>query len=246
MSGDLDFSGKRVLVVGGSSGIGNGIARAFLARGANVHIWGTRAGASAYSGKHDSDLGGLSYARVDVADEAGFQAFGPDFDSLDVLVLSQGTVIYRRGEFTPEGFAKVVALNLTSVMNCCLKFFGMLRASKGAVIIISSTAAYQATRGNPAYCASKTGLIGLTRALGEAWAPEGVRVNAIAPGFVDTKLTKVTVDHPERLEKTLRPIPLNRLGTPDDMAGAALFLASGLASYIVGQTIVVDGGLTLS
>ncbi len=233
-------------MVGGSSGIGNGIARAFLAAGADVHAWGTRGSAGAYAGERGSDLDGLEYAAVDVANAAALQAFDPGFDALDVLVLSQGTVIYRRGEFTPEGFGKVIALNLVSVMNCCLKFFEMLRARRGAIIIISSTAGLHATRGNPAYSASKTGLIGLTRTLGEAWAPEGIRVNAVAPGFVDTKLTKVTVDHPERLEKTLRAIPLGRLGTPEDMAGAALFLASPLASYIVGQTIVVDGGLTLS
>jgi 3-oxoacyl-[acyl-carrier protein] reductase len=245
MSQDLDFSNKKVLVVGGSSGIGNGIARAFLARGASVHVWGTRASAAAYAHEEGSDLSGLEYSQVDVADPGQIEAFSRQMAALNVLVLSQGTVIYARGEFTPDGFRRVVDLNLNSVMNCCLKFFALLRASQGAVIIVSSTAAFQSTRGNPAYSASKSALTGLTRTLGEAWASDHIRVNAIAPGFVDTKLTKVTVENPQRLARALRAIPLGRLGSPDDMAGAALFLASPLAGYIVGQTIIVDGGLTL-
>ena len=93
--------------------------------------------------------------------------------------------------------------------------------------------------------ASKAGAISLTRTLGQAWAPEGIRVNGLAPGLVDTKLTRVTTQHPQRLAGALASIPAGRLGTPQDMAGAALFLASPLAAYVNGQTLVVDGGLTL-
>jgi len=154
-------------------------------------------------------------------------------------------VIYRRGEFEMAGFRKVIEVNLISLMACAQKFHPMLRAAKGSLIIVSSTAAFHATRGNPAYNASKTGALGLTRTLGQAWADDGIRVNGIAPGLVDTKMTKVTTANPRRLDDALARIPLKRLGTPADMAGAALFLASPLASYIVGQTIVVDGGLVL-
>jgi 3-oxoacyl-[acyl-carrier protein] reductase len=132
-----------------------------------------------------------------------------------------------------------------SLMACGIKFHEMLKASGGALILVSSTAAYHSTKGNPAYNASKTGAVGLTRTLGEAWAEDGIRVNGIAPGLVDTKMTKVTTSNPKRLEGAVQKIPLRRLGTPADMAGAALFLASPLASYIIGQTIVVDGGLIL-
>lgn len=245
MSHPLDFTGRTVLVVGGSSGIGNGIARAFLAQGAEVHVWGTRASAADYSADEGSDLSGLHYARVDVGDSAAIDAHQPAFDKLDVLVLSQGIVIYKRGEFTPEGFRKVVEVNLNSLMNCALKFHPMLKASQGKLITVSSTAAFHSTRGNPAYNASKTGAVGLTRTLGEAWAGEGIRVNGIAPGLVDTKLTKVTTNNPERLKASLASIPAGRLGTPQDMAGVALFLASPLSAYVYGQTIPVDGGLIL-
>jgi len=245
MNDPLDFTDKTVLVVGGSSGIGNGIARAFLERGAEVHVWGTRASAADYVGSEGSDLSGLHYAQVDVSDRGAVQGVTPAFDRLDVLVLCQGTVLYKRGEFEAEGFRKVVEVNLNSLMDCSMKFFELLKASSGSLITVSSTAAFHATRGNPAYNASKAGAVGLTRTLGQAWAGEGMRVNGIAPGLVDTKLTKVTTQNPERLRATLQSIPAGRLGLPADMAGVALFLASPLAAYVYGQTIPVDGGLIL-
>lgn len=242
---ELDFTGKQVLVVGGSSGIGNGIAQAFRAKGARVVVCGTRASADDYSVADGSNLQGLAYAQLDVSDAKAVADFKPEFDRLDVLVLAQGAVIYRRGEFEMAGFRKVLEVNLMSLMACAGKFHGMLSASKGSLIIVSSTAAFHSTKGNPAYNASKSGAVGLTRTLGEAWAEDGIRVNGIAPGLVDTKMTKVTTDNPKRLEGAIERIPLKRLGTPVDMAGAALFLASPLAAYVVGQTLVVDGGLIL-
>ena len=242
---ELDFGGKQVLVVGGSSGIGNGIAQAFRARGALVHVCGTRATASDYSPGEGSHLERLGYSQLDVGSAQAIETFSPPFDKLDVLVLAQGAVIYRRGEFQMEGFRKVLEVNLMSLMACATKFHAMLSASKGSLIIVSSTAAYHSTMGNPAYNASKTGAVGLTRTLAQAWAEDGIRVNGIAPGLVDTKMTRVTTSNPKRLEGAIERIPLKRLGTPADMAGAALFLASPLASYVLGQTIVVDGGLIL-
>ncbi|MDO8289533.1 MAG: SDR family oxidoreductase [Parvibaculum sp.] len=242
---ELDFSGKTVLVVGGSSGIGNGIAQAFKDKGAAVHVWGTRAKASDYSLADGSDLRGLHYDRMDVSDFDAIERYDAPFKSLDVLVLSQGTVIYQRGEFKMDGFQKVMDVNVNSLMACAIKFHPLLAASKGSLITVSSTAAFHSTRGNPAYNASKTGAVGLTRTLAEAWAKDGIRVNGIAPGLVDTKLTKVTTENPERLAGSIQGIPMRRLGTPHDMAGVALFLASPLASYVLGQTIPVDGGLIL-
>jgi 3-oxoacyl-[acyl-carrier protein] reductase len=255
---DTNFTGQRVLVVGGSSGIGNGIAQAFRIRGAEVHVWGTRARAEDYAGVEGSELDGLSYACVDVGDPDAIAAApaparsgqaGPDDAGLDVLVLCQGTVVYRRGEFERAGWDKVMAVNLDSLMHCCRRFKPALAAHgvdrPGRIIIVSSVAGLGANKGNPAYAASKAGAISLTRTLGQAWAPEGVRVNGLAPGLVDTKLTKVTTEHPQRLAGALAAIPAGRLGQPADMAGAALFLASPLAAYVNGQTLVVDGGLTL-
>ena len=245
MAYSLDLAGKTALVVGGSSGIGNGVAQAVRAHGAKVHVWGTRSGPAAYAGDPGSNLDGLHYAMLDVADPAALEAYEPPFSELDILVLSQGTVRYGRAEFAMPGFREVTEVNLISVLACLSKFHPMLAAAKGTGIVVSSTAAFHATKGNPAYAASKAGAVALVRTLAQAWAKEGVRVNGIAPGFVPTKLTKVTTDNEKRAAEAIGRIPLGRFGTPEDMAGAALFLASPLSAYITGQTLVVDGGLLL-
>lgn len=241
----LDFSGKRVLIVGGSSGIGNGMAQAFRARGGDVHVWGTRASAAEYAGEDGSDLTGLHYSSVDVSDPAAIDA-APSFDRLDVLILCQGAVQYRRAEFERAGWNAVMDVNLNSVMDCARKFHAGLSAAQGSLIVVSSTAAFHAAVGNPAYAASKAGAVALVRTLASSWAGDAIRVNGIAPGFVATKMTKVTTDHPKRLAGALAKIPLGRMGETEEMAGAAMFLASPLSSYILGQTLIVDGGLTLS
>lgn len=246
MIDDTDFTGRRVLVVGGSSGIGNGIAHAFRQRGARVHVWGTRARAEDYAGVEGSDLQGLGYHGVDVADAEAVDAAPAPFDEgLDVLVLCQGTVLYQRAEFERAGWDRVMAVNLDSLMHCARRFKPALAAARGALIIVSSVSGFKANIGNPAYAASKAGAISLTRTLGQAWAAEGIRVNGIAPGLVDTKLTTVTTRHPGRLQGALARIPLGRMASPAEMAGAAVFLASPLASYVTGHTLVVDGGLIL-
>jgi len=242
---DLDFDGMTVLVVGGSSGIGNGIAHAFQERGAVTHVWGTRPRPEDYV-EEGSDLARLAYAAVDVSDGEAIGAAAAMIPTLDVLVLAQGTVIYGGGENRMDGFRRVIEVNQTSVMACAMAFYDKLARTRASVIVISSTSAFQPARGNPAYSASKAGVVGLTRALASAWARDGIRVNSVAPGLVDTKLTAVTTKNPKRLAATLARIPLRRLGTPKDMAGAVLFLASPLAAYVIGVTIPVDGGLLLA
>lgn len=246
MNNPLDFSGKSVLVIGGSSGIGNGIAQGFRAHGAQVIVTGTRPDEGDYLEAEDSDLRGLTYHRLDVTDRDAADALAAEIGAVDVLVQSQGVVRYKRAEFTREGWDAVVDVNLNSVMDVARAFHQGLAERGGNMIVVSSVAAFKSTIGTPAYAASKAGAASLVKTLGEAWAKDGLRVNGIAPGLVPTKLTAVTTDHPERREASLRAIPLGRMGTPEDMAGAALFLASPLASYITGQTLVVDGGLTLS
>ena len=241
----LDFTGKTVCIIGGSSGIGNATAHAFRGCGADVHVTGTRTSADDYQAADGSDLAGLTYHQLDAADDAAIIALRQQFRQMDVLICSQGMVLYKRAEFEPENFAKVVQVNLNSLMTCAGQFYDLLKAAKGSLIIISSTAAFHATVGNPGYNASKAGAAGLTRTLGKAWAPDGIRVNGIAPGLIATKMTKVTTDNPKRREATIRSIPLGRIGDPDDMAGLSLFLASPLSNYIVGQTIIADGGLLL-
>lgn len=242
---ELSMEGKTALVVGGSSGIGNGIAQLFRARGATVHVCGTRPGAEDYADEDGSDLTGLGYTQLAVSDTAAISAWTSPFATLDVMVLAQGAVVYRRKEFEIETFRRVVDVNLNSVMQLCTSFYPLVKASQGSIIIISSIGAFKSVIGNPAYAASKAGVVALTRTLGDAWGREGVRVNGIAPGMIATKMTKVTTDHTERLQAALSTISLGRLGLPADVANTALFLVSPLACYITGQTLVVDGGRSL-
>jgi 3-oxoacyl-[acyl-carrier protein] reductase len=242
----LDFSGKKVLVVGGSSGIGNGIAQAFRARGAAVTVWGTRASAADYDGVEGSDLSGLTYAKVDASNRDDVDRETALISALDVLVLCQGTVRYNREEFERPGWDAVMDVNITSVMDVARGLKVALAADGGgSMIIVSSVAGFGATIGTPAYAASKHAAVGLTKTLGAAWARDGIRVNGLAPGLVETKLTHVTTRNEKRLAGALRGIPQGRMGTPEDMAGVAMFLASPLASYVTGQTIIADGGLSL-
>lgn len=246
MSDPLDFTGQKVLVTGGSSGIGNGIAHAFATRGAEVFVTGTRPDEGDYLENEDSDFTGLAYHQLDVTDREAPAALAEAIGAMDVVIQSQGIVRYSRQEFGREGWDDVIDVNLNSVMDVARAFHPGLAERNGAMVVVSSVAAFKSTLGNPAYGASKAGAASLVKTLGEAWARDGIRVNGIAPGLVPTKITAVTTEHPERLEASLRSIPMRRMGTPEDMAGAALFLASPLSSYVIGQTLVVDGGLTLS
>jgi 3-oxoacyl-[acyl-carrier protein] reductase len=245
-AGLLDFTGKTCLVIGGSSGIGNGIAHDFRRHGAAVTVTGTRPGPGDYDTAQGSDLTDRAYAQLDVTAAGAIEQLAATIPALDILVLCQGTALYKRQEFTREGWEQVRAVNLDSVMHGALAFKPHLTSSHGALIIISSVAAYIAMLGNPAYAASKAGAAHLTASLGQSWAAEGIRVNGIAPGHVRTKLTSVTFDHPQRSAAALASVPLGRIGTPEDIGHVALFLASPMAAYVIVQTIIVDGGLTLA
>lgn len=242
----VNFAGKQVIVVGGSSGIGNATARAFRDAGADVLVTGTRASAADYGLDEADSFEGLAYSQLIVGDADSVAAWQPDVERLDVLVLSQGSVAYRRQEFEPETFRHIVDINLNSMMDCAVRLKPLLAASSGNIVTISSVGGVRATIANPAYSASKAGLIHLTHVLGAAWARDGIRVNGIAPGLVETKMITVTTGNPERLAERLKGIPLGRLASPAEIASIALFLASPMSSYIVGQTIIADGGRTLT
>ncbi len=239
----IDFDGRTVLVAGGSSGIGLGTARRFEQAGANVHITGTRQRADAYP---ESDLSGLSFHQLDVADPTAAAALAASFGDLDVLVPSVGTVAYGGAEYDIETFRQVIDVNLNGVMSLCTAFRPQLvRSDAASIVIIGSTSSFIATPGQPAYSASKGALVTLTKSLAAAWAKHDIRVNGVAPGFVNTKLTSRSHDDPGVYEATLERIPMRRWGEPEEMGDAVLFLASSMAGYITGQMLLVDGGITL-
>lgn len=241
--GGFDFFGKTVLVTGGSTGIGNAAARGFLAAGARVIVTGTRAAADDYAGD-DGDLAGLEYHRLDQGDAAAVAAFDPGVVRLDVLVVAGAKVAYRRREFEIDTFADVLAANLTGPMQLAVKFRAALAHTRGSIVFIGSVASFRGTIGQPAYSASKGGLLTLTMTLAQAFAGEGIRVNLVAPGLVRSKMTAVTWQDPARLAGTVRAVPLGRIGEPEDIAGGILYLASPLAAYVTGTSLTIDGGLS--
>lgn len=237
----LDFSGKAVLVTGGSAGIGHAIGRLFRDAGATVTVTGTQAQA-----KYPTDFAGMTFRQLDVADDAAVRALAAEMPKLDVLVNNAGTVLYRRAEYDVANFRRVLDINLTSVLHLCTLFHDRLKAAQGAVVNISSLAGSFGTFGNPAYGASKAGVIQLTQTLAVAWGKDGIRVNAVAPGYVATKITAVSKNNPAIDEGIVKRTPIGRWIEAGEIAGAVLWLASPLASGVTGQNIAVDGGFSAS
>lgn len=246
MQGELAFPGAKVLVVGGSSGIGNAVALAFRDRGAEVCVTGTRPAPSDYAGE-EAAFDGLHYRQLDAADGEAVRALRPPFEGLYVLVNSQGVATRRQapGDVDLADFRREIDVNLTSVMQLCARFSGELKAARGAVISLGSAACFVATPNRLGYSAAKGGLVALTKSLAAGWAAHGVRVNAVAPGYVDTRMTAAGRADPAYYQATLSRIPMARWGDPQEIAGVVLFLASPLAAYVTGQVIAADGGLTL-
>lgn len=235
----LNFSDKKVLITGASSGIGYGIAQAFVAAGATVHITGTRTKAD-----YDNDFTAMSFHSLNAAHGEDIEALAKTIQELDILINCVGTVLYKKQEFERAGFEKILNINLTGVMHLCTAFYPHLERSGGSIINLDSVVAIRPALNNPAYTASKAGLKQLTKGLAMKWGRKRIRVNAIAPGMVPTKLTANQAGAEQEAAFKQRN-PIQRFGTPQDMAGGALFLASPLAAYVTGQHLVIDGGMTL-
>lgn len=240
----FDFTGKTVLVTGGSQGIGRATALAFQVAGANVHITGTRAGAADY----DESLDGLTYHAVNMADAAARAALVDAVGALDVLVNNAGTG--RANEYDQAQFDEVLAVNLGAVMDLSTRFHPALKAAAAAhggaaIVNTGSLSSFLALKESPAYTASKAGLLGLTRALADKWAPDGIRVNLVAPGFIRTRMTAGARRDENYEARLLKAVPLRRWGEPREVAEPILFLASSAAGYITGQSLAMDGGLML-
>jgi NAD(P)-dependent dehydrogenase (short-subunit alcohol dehydrogenase family) len=239
----FDFAGARVLVTGGTAGIGHAIARAFADAGAAVTVTGRRAGPAAY----ETNLGGLVYRQLDVRDGAAIEPLARSLDGLDVLVNNAGANLPGgRSEYAPDVFEESVRVNLFGAYRMAAACRPMLAASAlpggGSVVHLASLASFFGIVPVPGYGAAKAGVVQMTKTLATAWASDGIRVNAVAPGFIRTRMTARIQADPAYTRKDFERMPMARWGTPAEVAPAVLFLASAAASYITGHTLLVDGG----
>lgn len=225
-----------VIVIGGSTGIGRAIAQAFASQGDKVHVTGIELASE------QQVEGVLGHHQLDVRDPAQIERFFAAFSHLDVLVNCAG-VIQRDGkEFTPEGFAEVIDINLNGTQRCCHAAHAALKVAGGCIINTASMLSFFGSGHVPAYSASKGGVAQLTRSLAIAWASDGIRVNALAPGWIATDLTSALTQNSERSAELVGRTPMGRWGEPSDLAGPALFLASPGAQFVTGIVLPVDGG----
>lgn len=239
----FDFSDARVLVTGGTSGIGYAIATAYREAGGRVTVTGTRAAA----GEYDVDLAGLEYRPLALGDAEAVTALGSSFDSLDVLVNNAGaTFAGGLDEYDPAGFEESLRVNLQGAYRLTHACHPALRASQAtggaSVISLVSMAAFRAITLVPGYAAAKAGLVSMTQTLGSRWAGDGIRVNAIAPGNIETPMTAPMAAVPSIVEEQIAHIPMGRFGTVEEIAPAVLFLSSSAASYVTGAVLAIDGG----
>lgn len=253
MSNCFDLSNRVAVVVGGTSGIGRAIAMGLAEQGADVVPTGRRANHIEEVCVAVEAMGRRTLRRVtDIRDRQSIDTLRDtilhEFGRVDILVNAAGfTLKQPTMKLCEEQLSSILDTNLTGALRACQSFYETLKASgSGRVINITLLGSFVAFYEVTAYCATKTALLSLTRSLACEWAQDGISVNAIAPGIFPTEMTNGIVTGTARGQELLTRTPMRRFGTPDELVGAAVLLASDSASYITGQCITVDGGFLAS
>lgn len=238
------FARRRVLVSGASTGIGLAIAQGFARLGAEVVATGSTPH-KLEAARADPANAALRFERLDVRDRAGIDAFVGALPSLDVLVNAAG-IARPQAEYEEETYLEVIDVNLNSAMRLSMAAYPHLKRSRGTIVNTASMLSYLADESVPAYGASKTGIVGLTRALAHRFGPDGIRVNAVAPGYHRTDMTRALWTHEEHGPAIARKSALKRWGSVEDLVGTAIFLCSPAAAFVTAATLPVDGGYVVS
>lgn len=235
---------RHIFITGATSGIGEAIAQAFVRDGAQV----IATGATEQEVQKASTLAnnkGIDFRVLDVRDDAAVQSMVKGIGELDVVVNCAG-VIQRSLELEAEAFARTIDINLNGTMRVCAAAREGLKARRGCIVNTASMLSFFGGGLVPGYSASKGGVAQLTKSLAIAYADDGIRVNAVAPGWIATPLTQALQDDPQRAAPILARTPMKRWGTPADIAGPVMFLASAQAQFVTGVILPVDGGYLIS
>jgi NAD(P)-dependent dehydrogenase (short-subunit alcohol dehydrogenase family) len=235
---DFTVAGKHVLITGGTGGIGGAFARAFLSHRAHVIV-------ADLAAPKDLTDPRIRYEQLDVRDDAAVEGLARRVEKLDVVIHCAGRLA-RWEEYNPEVFKDILDIHLVGDLRLANAFRPHLKESKGCIINIGSMYSYFGAPHAPAYSAAKSAVVSLTRSLAISFAEDGIRVNAIAPGWIKTELSRPGRENPDFNAKVIARIPGGEWAEVEDLAGTAIFLASPASKLINGVTIPVDGGYSAS
>lgn len=230
---------KIAVVTGGGTGLGQACVKQLLADGFKVWSLGLDV-------EEKIEHQDLVERHFDITDGAAIADLAKEVEAVDALVNAAGTILHDRREFTNDGFDKVMEVNFRGTQQLCFALENQLKSRRGAIVNFASMWSIFGSVGNPAYSASKGAIDSFTRALAASWGPAGVRTNAVAPGWVKTRMAINAMNNPERAEPIMKRIPMARWGEPKEVGQVVGFLVSPAASYINGVTLPIDGGYAIT